>query len=387
MHGLPGAIPALCEIVKRWPSQAARNSLVALKGLISALIAVVLTGNGAMAAGPLQLPFDVEARRMLHGAPAEPFACPSPPGPMRDLTFDGFYRRGSGSSVVDQSAMQAYRAARKPVDDFERGLARLAENYVGSRPAEPSIARCALDWLESWAAAGGYLGAVSQQGGYVRKWSLATVSFAWLAIRDVSGLDPRKTQRVRDWIARWGAAVMEDYSTGTDRSSRNNNHLYWAALAVGLAGVAGNDRTLFDWMVARYRQALGQIDSGGILPLERDRGSRALHYHVFSLSALVPIAELGVRNGLDLYSARDGALHRLVRRTLDGLDDPSFFEKQTGQKQGWVGKLDGGKLAWLEIYHARFPDAASRRWVMRFRPLKNRRTGGNATLLWGVSGQ
>ena len=179
--------------------------------------------------------------------------------------------------------------------------------------------------------------------------------------------------------------VRDDYSTGTDRSSRNNNHLYWAALAVGLSGIVGNDRGMFRWMAANYRQAMGQIDSDGTLPLEMNRGSKALHYHVFSLSALVPIAELGARNGLDLYGARDGALHRLVRRTLDGLGDPSFFADATGKKQSWVGRLSGGKLAWLEIYHARFPSAASRRWVRRFRPLKNRRAGGNATLLWGES--
>ena len=355
-----------------------------LRNIFLAVIFAALAGAQVLGAAPLQAPFDVEARRALHGAPPEPFTCPVPPGPVQDLLFDGFYRQGSGSSVVDGAAMRTYRTARKPVDDYEKGLARLAERSVRTQPADSAVAHCALDWLDRWAAAGGYLGAVSRQGGYVRKWSLATVSFAWLAVRDASGLEPGKAARVKDWIAKWGALVRDDYSTGTDRSSRNNNHLYWAALAIGLAGVVGNDRTLFDWMVARYRFAMGQIGGDGTLPLEMNRGSKALHYHVFSLAALVPIAELGARNELDLYGDRDGALHRLVRRTLDGLDDPAFFERETGKKQSWVGTLNGGKLTWLEIYQARFPTDAGGRWLKRFRPLKNRRTGGNATLLWGT---
>lgn len=351
------------------------------ENFLYALLMVILVSP--VLASDLKPAFDVEARRELHGSSAGFVICQPPPEPVRDLLFDGFYRRGSGSSVVNKPAMKAYRAARKPIDGFEKGLAHLAERYVRSRPAARFLAICALDWLNRWALAGGYMGEVSQQGGYVRKWSLATISWAWLAIRDAPRLDAPKKKRVKDWVAKWGAVVRDDYSTGTDRSSRNNNHLYWAALAVGLAGVVGNDRGMFDWMVARYHHAMGQIDSDGALPLEMNRGSKALHYHVFSLSALVPIAELAARNGLDLYGERDGALHRLVRRTLEGLDDPSFFAKKTGKKQSWVGRLSGGKLAWLEIYHARFPSAASRRWVRRFRPLKNRRAGGNATLLWG----
>jgi hypothetical protein len=36
----------------------------------------------------------------------------------------------------------------------------------------------------------------------------------------------------------------------------------------------------------------------------------------------------------------------------------------------------------MEPYHARFADARLKPWLDRFRPLKNRRTGGDATLLY-----
>ena len=99
---------------------------------------------------------------------------------------------------------------------------------------------------------------------------------------------------------------------------------------------------------------------------------------------LVLTAELAARNGVDLYGAEDGALHRLVRRILGGLDDPAYFEKLAGEKQKWGGKLGGGKLAWMEPYFVRFPTPAVRPWIERFRPMKNRRAGGDLTFLYGL---
>jgi len=109
-----------------------------------------------------------------------------------------------------------------------------------------------------------------------------------------------------------------------------------------------NNRDLFDWMIVQYHKALGQIEPDGALPLEIKRGSRALHYHVFSSQALVLIAELGRRNGLDLYGVKGGVLKKLIERTTKGLSDPRFFTEKTGEVQTWVGRLNGSKLAWME---------------------------------------
>ena len=98
----------------------------------------------------------------------------------------------------------------------------------------------------------------------------------------------------------------------------------------------------------QYHKALGQIEPDGALPLEIKRGSRALHYHVFSSQALVLIAELGRRNGLDLYGVKGGVLKKLIERTTKGLSDPRFFTEKTGEVQTWVGRLNGSKLAWME---------------------------------------
>ena len=87
---------------------------------------------------------------------------------------------------------------------------------------------------------------------------------------------------------------------------------------------------------------------------------------------------------IDVYGDEDGALHRLVDRTVAGLNDPTFFSTKTGVKQTWVGKLSGGKLAWMEAYYSRYPTPEIKYWIDIYRPMKNRRVGGNATLLYGA---
>lgn len=221
----------------------------------------------------LKPPFDIAQRRAQMGVSrTAKITCKPPPTPVRDLIFHGFYRKGTGSSIVDHDAMRRYRAARKTVDDFERHVIKQSDLYVATRPANPDIAACVFNWLYRWAKAGAYLGEVSHQGGFVRKWSLGTISLAYLKIRDARGLDPARKKTIGEWIGKWAAVVHDDYSAHLDRSSRNNNHAYWAAWSVGLAAVVLNNRDLFDWMVARYHMALRRIEPDGTLPLEFKRG-------------------------------------------------------------------------------------------------------------------
>jgi len=351
---------------------------------------VLAFAGTASAEPPLAPPFTAPASHAGTAPAAPPFkTCAAPPAPVVDLLFDGFYEAGSGSTVVDPAAMERYRAATQIINRFERGLADLGDAYQASgygkaTGGEPAIAACGLNWLAAWAGGRAMLGRVSQQGGYVRKWSLGTAATAYLRLRDAAGLDPAKRQAVLAWIGDWARVVQTDYSTGTERSSRNNNHAYWAALSVGMAAVAIDDRGLFDWAMDGYRKAARQIAPDGSLPLELARGPKALHYHLYSLEALVPLAELGARNGQDLYAENGNALDRLIGLTLAGLADPAVFARLTGKKQDLVGELDGGDLAWMEPYYARFGRADLKPWIDRFRPMRNTRLGGNLTLMYGA---
>ncbi|MBI3707796.1 MAG: alginate lyase family protein [Proteobacteria bacterium] len=284
------------------------------------IVALVVVGGAAGAAEPLKGPVDVEARRALIGKPAGAFACAAPPAPVRDVLAEPFYADRAGS-IVDAARYAARVAAVKPLSDFGSGIARIADRWLGAKPLQPEAAACALDWLDAWARADAMLATVTGQGGYERKWALAGLALAYLKIRDAPGLDAEKQRRAEAWLQRLGYAMKAYYERppGQGISDKINNHLYWAALAAAAAGIAAQDRGLFDWAAGRYLFALTQIAADGTLPLELARAGKALHYHLFSVTPLVMVAELGAANGLDLYAEQGGALgrHRLERR-LDG---------------------------------------------------------------------
>ncbi len=335
-------------------------------------------------ANTLHPPFDVAAARARHGTAPTAFTCPVVPPPVHDLTIGGFYEADSGSSVVDAEAERRYKKAAKPFNDFQKIIAKMSDQYIASNPPQAAAAKCVLAWLEDWGQARAILGKMSAQGGFVRKWGLGVIAVAYLKVRGEPTLDEDIKKGVEIWIRRLAQTVRAEYSTGTERSSRRNNHLYWAAWSVMAAAVALDDHEMFDWSVGRYRFAMDQIEDDGTLPLEMVRRSKALHYHLYSIPPLVLIAETGARNGLDLYTEQGGALHRLIRRTVAGLDDPSFFAARSGYKQQWRGTLNAAKLAWMEPYYARFKDPTMIKWIRKFRPLSHTRQGGDQTLLFGM---
>lgn len=357
--------------------------MVPCLSIIAAAVLLLLLPASTLAAD-LQPPFDTAARREARGAELGFFNCASPPKPLRDLNFDGYYAdRGAGSSVVDQAAEKAYREATQAISRYEDGLTQTSDRYVTSKPANAQPAACVLDWLADWAAAGAMLGEASQQGGYVRKWGLAPISASYLKIRDEPVLDPAKKAAVEQWIGRWARIVRNDYDP-TKLESRRNNHVYWAAWSVGLAAVVLDDRALFDWSMDKARLGLKQIKADGTLPLEMGRKARAYHYHAFASAPLVLTAELASRNGVDLYADNDGALTRLIARTIAGFTDDSFFAKATGAKQDRSGSSRGPHIAWLEPYYARTGDPAAAALIGKFRPMKERRLGGDMTLMYGA---
>jgi poly(beta-D-mannuronate) lyase len=344
-----------------------------------------LTVGISWAAEPLRAPFDLSRHRDLFATKVESWSCPSPPPAVHDLNFSGFYADvGRGSSVVDPAAKQVYDRGTRAISQYENKLTEMSDLSLRADPPRAGIVACVLEWLHAWARGEAMLGRATEQGGYVRKWALAPISASYLKIRVEPSLDPAKRNVVERWIAGWASVVKKDYSTGTQRASRRNNHLYWAAWSIVLAGVVLNDLDLYEWAQDRYRFAVSQIRQDGTLPLELERKSRALHYHVFSVAPLVLIAETLSRNGGDPFPLNDGALHRLVKRTVSSLDDPAYFEHLSHVKQDLTVDLNGFDLAWMEPYYARFHDTTLEKWIQRFRPMKNRWLGGDMTFLFGV---
>ncbi len=303
---------------------------------------------------------------------------------MRDIDANTFYS-DSNHSIVDAERYRRNQEITRPLTELTRKLGDFGDAWMGSLPADPAPARCALDWLDTWAVADAMLGSLTSQGAYERKWTLAGTALAYLRLREAPGLDPARKARVEAWFVRLARAMIPYYERppGSGISDKINNHLYWAALAAASAGIAANDRALFDWGVQRYRFAVRQIAADGTLPLELARKSKAHSYHVFSAMPLVMLAELGAANGLDLHAEADGALARLVHRTVGGFSDPSHFAQTAGAAQE-IERMDGWRTSWMEIWYARTGDTAMLSWLAPHRPARNRWLGGDATLAFGV---
>ncbi len=358
-------------------------------GTLAALAALLLAGCAATpisssTAEALKPPFDIEARRASMGKPLDRFTCPPPVRPLRDIDANTFYA-DANHSIIDPERYRRNQEITRPLAEFNRKVGDFADAWMGSRPADPAPARCALDWLDAWASDDAMLGTVTAQGAYERKWVLAGAALSYLRLHGAPGLDPGKKTRVEAWFGRLARALIPYYERppGAGISDKINNHLYWAALAAAAAGIAANDRALFDWGIRRGRFALTQIGADGTLPLELARKSKAHGYHVFSAMPLVMLAELGAANGVDLHAGEGGALGRLVRRTVAGITDPSYFEAAAGAKQD-IEKMDGWRSSWMEVWYARTGDAAVLPFLAPHRPARNRWLGGDATLAFGV---
>lgn len=351
----------------------------------AAALALAVAVSHGLAAEPLKSPVDVEARRALIGKPQSRFTCPSTPAPVSDVLAEPFYSDRAGS-IVDPARYAARVEAVKPLSQFIDAVTRGADRWLISQPAQPEAARCALAILDAWASAGAMLGRVTSQGGYERKWVLAGAALAYLRLRNVPHLDPEEAARVEAWLGRLGHAVKAYYDRppGRGLSDKINNHLYWAALATAASAIASNDYALFDWAMAKGRFAMTQIEPDGTLPLEVMRAGKALHYHIFSVTPLVVLAEIAAANRVDLYGEGDAALRRLVRRVVTDLDDARHMVGLTGVSQDFVGSLSGWNFAWAEIWYARFGDPEMLPLLRRYRPARNSWLGGDMTAAFGV---
>ncbi len=330
---------------------------------------------------------EIASRREAVGARiAGNFACGEPPAPPRDLTVESFYRRDDPSfSIIDPEALAARNRAAAPLSAMAGGIARMGDRYLAASPRSPAVAACMAAWLERWAGEGAMLGRVSQQGGYERKWTLATLALNYALLADAPEIDGDSRARIEGWLRDLAWATVPDYSRRP--FVEQNNHLNWASLAVLAAAVATDDAALFDWGIAAARGALEAVSADGSLPREIARRSKALHYHRFALEPLVLVDALAAANGIELSEKSGDALDRLAAFTRDGFEDPEPVAKRAGAAQEGFGQdvVTPGSYAWAEIYLARREDEklAAALDRVRGRGLSTTWLGGNLTLRFG----
>lgn len=361
------------------------------KGFLVVIGAILAVAATVAVKEPLREPLNSPFPRaqVLAAAPMSSRSsakCRTPPPAVRDiLTVSKFGadRRAHGSTVIDPEAEAEYEASTEALTDFTRYVTQLTNGFSKLNTSGARDARCALSWMNSWAEQDGLLGQVNEAGVAVRKWELASLSAAYLKIRNVPA-DPAQSARVRRWLGRVGAAVKADYSRNLKVDSRSNNHLNWAAWAVMAAAVASEDHELFDWSIDRFRYALAQIEDDGTLPLELKRRQLALSYHNYALGPLIMLREGALANGVALTLKEQDKLSKLVGVVITGLGNPEYLERKAGSAQD-LKKFSPESLAWLEPYYARSRDPRAVPLLQRYRPLSYTRLGGNLTELFGES--
>jgi poly(beta-D-mannuronate) lyase len=286
-----------------------------------------------------------------------PFTCPTAPQLPHDFATNSYYT-DSHHSIVDPALKKKYEDSVAGIEDFSRGVVKAADSFrtTGSRAA----AQCVASLLESAAKQKALAGKMEgNQASYVQKWNLASWAVTYLKVRSSGIISSDQSKAITSWLkklAEDSRGYVEKKRQHAGAHDAYNNHLYWAGFAVAAAAIANDDRGLFRWGLDAYKQGAHDIREDGTLPLEMDRGQMALHYHLFSLAALVMIAEFGEANGVDLYAERDYVIKRLVARCVGGLEDASFFQQKTGVTQVTTPEIAPWQISWAEPYTRRFPD-------------------------------
>ena len=320
------------------------------------------------------------------------YDCEAPPRPYTGvMDFPSKYKgsRKARDQVNKQSDAE-YEARIKSTRELEKGINKIVEKYMDT--GRPQALACAIKWYQTWADAGGLLGpATTYSGRAIRKWTLASLSAAWLHLEFSSSQPlknyPDQTRDIEAWLGKVADKVSSEWHLDAPRK-KINNHYYWVGWSLMSTGVVLNRRDLFNWGVNIYHVFDSQIDADGYLPNELKRDTRALGYHNFAITPLAMMAAFGKANGIDLAGSGNEALERLAGRTLAGLKDPEIFEKKTGYKQkmkGFEHKHLDSKLAWLEPYcwTVDCGDDAHEE-INELSPMVNSRLGGDMTTTFGI---
>jgi poly(beta-D-mannuronate) lyase len=299
--------------------------------------------------------------------------CPAAPPPVRDLSLVRFYEDSAGS-IVEPTKMEEHKAQTAPMLEFLGFVTKEADKANQTNSKSKDDAACGLTWLRAWAEGGAYLGKIDgKQAEAQRKWDLAGSALAYLKLKPSASDEDRKI--VEPWLIKVADAARAHFD---NTSIKRNNHWYWLGLGLGAVGLAANSDK--HWQMARgvMNDASRDITAEGTLPLEMAREGRALYYHAFAVMPLVALAELGGARGEDWYALNDGAVHRLVAKTAEGLNDPSIFDKLANTAQQRPVKPVAG---WIALYRARFPDRLPK---APQQPSKHRWLGGDVEILMQV---
>jgi poly(beta-D-mannuronate) lyase len=285
--------------------------------------------------------------------PSKQRTCPTPPTAPRTLNTTSIYAaEDSSRSRIDAEAQKRYRLAMQHVTDFNQGVAKFAQ-YIHEKPHYRNFyAECILKWTHEWAEAQALQKLATRTARTGIGPYASGIALSYLQAKAIKPHD-RRHAVIQNWMMSIVHQYIAHFNRFPDARSSRNNLRYWAALGATAVGIAAQNRTVFNWGIGSARIGLEQITQQGTLPLEMMRKSRALLYHHHAVAPLVMTAELGLKNGINLYQDHDGALHRLALFAANTLVDDTTISMLADSRQKSI-KDKTHATAWLTLYEKRF---------------------------------
>lgn len=360
---------------------------------IVAFVAAVLLLTLAVAEERVAPPLSPELARAVLGKPDHAaFDCPPPVPPVTDMSvmLTPYDLKDPTQSKLDPKRTAQGAARYNALIQFAGQIETLADRFMISNPPDQAIARCAIDRLRAWADAEALLANVDDnnelgrhQAIMMQAWNLAGYASSFAKLGRAADLSETDRSAILAWFRKLADSVQHGY-TGDNRWTRaTNNHLYWAAFSVGVAGAVLNDRSRFEFAMKALDRGLSEVAANGTLPKELARGGRAMMYQNFAALPLAGLVALADANGRQLSADQEAALERLISFNSSQACDPRLASQLAGVEQPKTA--DHTNLAWADavlphIDRTDPPLAASLdALVAGIRPLSHPYFGGNVS--------
>ena len=141
----------------------------------------------------------------------------------------------------------------------------------------------------------------------------------------------------------------------------------------------------WNWSLAKFDEAMGQVNSGGYLPRELSRETRALEYLNYAMQPLTMIATFAEVNGYTLHERYQTEFRALANNVVEGLESPELIENLVGHEQITEGLYKSWSLAWMEPWQVMWGDVSGMQgFLEEWRPMKSTRLGGDITYLYRI---
>lgn len=310
-------------------------------------------------------------------------SCMDVPEPVVSLSYGSRYTDESEDrSDIDEGSNAAVNEALGPIDDFISDLAARANKASGG---DAEAAACVVDAVAHWAEADALSELETMNAQISSPARIAGIAMAYLQAARSFDVDPAQAGIIESWLQARARAAADYFDRDAPPGASRNNLRAWAGLATTAVGEATGNDYLKSWGAHTATLIACQADEDGALPLEMDRGPRALHYQLHATAPLVVSAALLDDEGYALFDDCDDAIHRIAAFVPAAFEDPDMVVEKAGEDQTYFtgdDELAAFELAWADAYLSLFDAPEIAAFVKDYRPLGNSKLGGSQSALW-----